>query len=70
MLDSETGRALRDQEQELSTAFVEKYGEQLRLHLESQVFAAVCLCAASRVLRTPQSSDAFLAYRGDWMERS
>lgn len=42
MLDSETGRALRDQEQELSTTFVEKYGEQLRLHLESQVFAAVC----------------------------
>lgn len=37
MYDGETGRALREQEKELSADFVEKYGEQLRVHLEHQV---------------------------------
>lgn len=37
MYDGETGRALREQEKELSAEFVEKYGGQLRVHLEHQV---------------------------------
>ncbi|CAN0158567.1 unnamed protein product, partial [Ectocarpus fasciculatus] len=36
MYDGETGRALREQEKELSAEFVEKYGGQLRVHLEHQ----------------------------------
>ncbi|CAM9794793.1 unnamed protein product [Ectocarpus sp. 13 AM-2016] len=34
--DGETGRALREQEKELSAEFVEKYGAELRVHLEHQ----------------------------------
>lgn len=48
MYDTETGRALREQEQELSNAFIEKYGEQLRLHLENQVRGCRSYCRGCR----------------------
>ncbi|CAN0465973.1 unnamed protein product [Laminaria digitata] len=37
MFSSENGKALREQEEELSSSFMEDYNKQLRYHLEHQV---------------------------------